>query len=135
VYEDNGEIWYSKSSDEGATWSVEELVSEGPDKGNAFPSVTINQTDGNLYAVWQRDLGDGTYDIVFRKRTPSAWDAAVTVTTAASPPAGTLPQPVISIKRSGVGGFFKMRILVMYISSNNSLKYKYSSNEGSTWII
>ncbi|NIX02340.1 MAG: hypothetical protein GWN13_29705 [Phycisphaerae bacterium] len=113
VYEDNGEIWYSKSTDEGSSWGVEELLSIGPDKGNAYPSVAINEGDGSLYVAWQRDLGNGSYDILFNKRSSSGWGTPKTVTADVSPPSGTLPQPVVSIKRSGEGTLTN-RIMVMF---------------------
>ncbi len=133
VYEDNGEIWYSKSTDEGSTWGVEELVSTGPDKGNEFPSIAINETNDSLYVVWQRDLGNGSYDILFNKRSSTWRTTPETVASNVTPPAGTLPQPVISIKRSGTGSVIN-KILVMYISGNNSLKYRYRTDQfGNSW--
>ncbi|NIR48145.1 MAG: T9SS type A sorting domain-containing protein [Phycisphaerae bacterium] len=49
-----------------------------------------------------------------------------------SPPSGTLPQPVISIKRSGEGTLTN-RILVMYISENNTLDNRISTDGGAKW--
>ncbi len=131
IYESNGEIWYTKSTDEGSTWSVEELVSAGSIKGKGFPAIAINQNNGYLYACWQRDLGNGSYEIYFSRRTTS-WSSPVLVATV-SPPSGTKPQPVITIKRSSDANGAFNKLLVMYISSSNSLRYKTSTNEGSTW--
>ncbi len=67
VFESNGEIHYVKSVNEGATWTSETLVSAG-DGSNAYPSLAINETNDSLYVVWQRDLGNDSYDILFNKR-------------------------------------------------------------------
>ncbi len=132
LYESMGEIWYTTSTNEGSTWSAEARVSSG-NGSNSHVSVAINQTDGSLYVTWQRSLGNGSYEILFRKRTSSSWQTQRVVAATVTPPSGTLPQPVISIKRSGVISNFINKILVMYIASSNSLRYRFSEDDGVSW--
>ena len=47
VYESNGDVYYTKSTDDGASWVTEELISGG-DKKSHFPTITLC---GDGYAV------------------------------------------------------------------------------------
>jgi BNR/Asp-box repeat protein len=50
-----GEIFFSKSSDGGATWTAEKKISEGLANQGAVPAVA---SDGTLYVVWNGDDPD-----------------------------------------------------------------------------
>jgi len=57
VYESGGDIWYTKSSDQGATWSSEKLVSDGLG-GNSKPAVDVVMKDVNemhVYFAWVKN--------------------------------------------------------------------------------
>jgi hypothetical protein len=79
VYEDNGEIWYTNSYDNGKTWQIELLIS-GKSSEDAYytnPSITCSYDyGGNVHIVWEC-VGQTTYgdihDIEYRRKNYDGW--------------------------------------------------------------
>ncbi len=72
VYEDNGEIYFTSSSNNGTDWSPEIRLSEG-DGNNHFPSIAINEP-GNLAVTWeQHDLSNNLIWIVIKMYHNDQW--------------------------------------------------------------
>jgi hypothetical protein len=64
AYESEGDIWYTTSANNGATWSAERLISAGT-TNNSYPCIT--QRNGDVYVVWQRSEGGTYWDIGYRR--------------------------------------------------------------------
>lgn len=74
VYQSAGDIWYTRSTDNGVTWSPEIMLSAG--NGTAHnPSITDQQLNTNfIYAFWVDKCSTGQgYSIYERKFYPSNW--------------------------------------------------------------
>lgn len=54
VYEDNGEIWHSYTSDNGQSWSEDEMISSGEYGNCKNPSLAVHDGTSLLFAVWER---------------------------------------------------------------------------------
>ncbi len=92
VYESAGEIYYLSSSDNGATWSNEVLVSDG-NGGNKYPSIDL--INGIIVIVWQKEL-TGTGKICMRRKTASGWQAQQEATSFLAS-AGFTATPVVAV--------------------------------------
>lgn len=76
VYEDNNEIWYSTSSDQGQTWSKEIRISpqkytDSNGRPHTFANPSIACTSGQLYTVWEEIIQNGSsryHYVTFRKK-------------------------------------------------------------------
>ncbi len=66
VYPSNGDILFSKSTDNGVSWSSEMSISEGT-FGCNHPSII--ERSNSIYAVWQRTSDGVNYDIVYNYST------------------------------------------------------------------
>jgi len=85
VYEDNGEIYYTTSDDDGETWSNEIRISNVGGT-NKYPSIAdyISEEDNYILAVWQNDGR-----IFLRCKTPSGWSSTHEVSILSTDPDAT----------------------------------------------
>ena len=76
VYPDSGRILYTKSTNNGTSWSSEVSISDTL-LGCRYPSIT--ERSGSLYVVWQRANGSN-WDVVYSYSTNggSTWHSPVT---------------------------------------------------------
>ena len=124
VFETGSEIYYQKSTDGGATWSVYTRLSLG-NGSNKFPSIA--ERSGKLYAIWQRKIAANTYNLLLRHFTGTSWGTIRTVTSSIA--SSNDPLPVIAISKPSAS--FEM--MVAY-RTGSGLKSKLStSTNGSIW--
>jgi len=71
VYEDNGEIYYTYSDNDGESWSKEIRISEGIG-GNSYPSISCISVS-TAGVVWQYHNGDFGGKIKFRMKKLGSW--------------------------------------------------------------
>lgn len=73
VYESAGEVFYTTSSDNGNTWSAEQLISNGAGL-SYYPSLAV--VDNYVYAVWAYQEMVDFWTLKFRRKIlTGAWDA------------------------------------------------------------
>ncbi len=72
VYADHGEIYYTYSTDDGASWSAEQRLSDGGGN-NRSPAIAVDES-GNLAVVWQQGQS-----IWFRLRKNGNWQSPLEV--------------------------------------------------------
>lgn len=120
-------IFISKSTDQGQTWSAEVKVDDQTSWHQISPAIAIDQSD-NLYCVWHQMAG-GFEHVLFSKSTDggATWSASVPVDDAS---AGTyIGSPDIKINDAN-------EILVVW-DDNRSGSYRCqftkSTDEGATW--
>jgi|GEM_PF-1665358 len=77
VYESLGEIYYSYSTDNGSTWSAEQLLSDGQ-ANNSNPSIEVDYS-GYLHLVWAKKDGS-EISIKYRRKTASGWESTQELT-------------------------------------------------------
>jgi hypothetical protein len=63
--EDNGGIYYKKSTDGGATWVTEKKITSTPGYAQEMPAMAVDSAD-NLHVVW-KDSAPGNYEIYYKK--------------------------------------------------------------------
>ena len=80
VYEDNGEIYYTTSTDNGATWSKDLRLSDG-NGYNLSPSIDKFWNNGQVVVVWQKESNA----ILMRRKAVSSWQAIQTVAGVSAP--------------------------------------------------
>jgi len=93
VYEENGEIYYTASDDNGATWANEVRISDGSGD-NKYPSIDLHSVNSIPIVVWQRDNGF-TGDIFMRRKFNGSWETTQLVTQFFASP-GFTATPVIN---------------------------------------
>jgi outer membrane protein OmpA-like peptidoglycan-associated protein len=79
IYEKTNRIFYSYSSDGGATWTEEQVTSQG---NQAHPGIAVDSSD-NIHIVWTGSgwgTNTGFNNIQYRKRTSGGWQAQEGVT-------------------------------------------------------
>src|SRR6266576_211270 len=64
----NNSVFFSRSLDEGATFSSPLNLSNNPGGSVLFPQVAIDSTTGNIYAAWF-DSNSGSPGIIFSRST------------------------------------------------------------------
>jgi M6 family metalloprotease-like protein len=124
VYESGGEIYYTKSNDDGVSWGRTYTDRKRLSTflgNNKYPSIA--ERSGNLYVVWQRYAVDH-YAVYFRKSTDNGatWSA---VTTISSNLGSNTPLPIIASPAAN-----ELMIVCRFI---NDLYWKRSIDNGSTW--
>ncbi|MDZ7289193.1 MAG: S8 family serine peptidase [candidate division KSB1 bacterium] len=72
VYESGNQIYFTKSTDNGSTWSDPPARLSDGFMQNNFPCIA--ERSGNLYVVWQRKNGS-THDILYRSYASGAWSS------------------------------------------------------------
>lgn len=128
VYESAGEIYYTFSTDNGATWSNEIMLSSN-DGNNKYPSLAAYQN--KIYVVWQRTTSTNNYTVYVRRYTGSSWAGRQTLGSA-SLTTGNNPLPVITLKEILVGGLTKIRGLAVWKGAS-ALRFRTSDDDGATW--
>ena len=63
VFYSGGEIFFRRSNDNGSTWQVTKRLSEG-NGAYSRPALTTYY-DNSIHVVWQRNLGNRTWDIYY----------------------------------------------------------------------
>ncbi|MCR4440519.1 MAG: hypothetical protein NUW13_16040, partial [candidate division KSB1 bacterium] len=121
VYDTEGEIYYQKSTDGGASWGAYKRL--GPRTGNNhYPSITGTST--KQFVVWQRyKATTGKYDTYFARNLGSGWSTAA-ITNLSNLTSTTDPLPVVTYKAKPGGGY---RLLVC---AKNSSGIRYVTNDG-----
>lgn len=128
VYESAAEIYYTFSTDNGATWSNEIMLSSS-DGNNKYPSIAAYQN--KIYVIWQRTTSTNNYTVYVRRYNGSSWIARQTLGTA-SLTTGNNPLPVITLKEVYVGGQTKIRGLAVWKGAS-ALRFRTSDDDGATW--
>ncbi len=150
VYRDGGRIYVTYSSD-GSTWSREHRVS-GVLENCDHAHIAAGMESGYVYIVWERALGNRTYEVYFSRTTDggASWSTPqlmATVTTSYYQAYG--PQPVIAEMRTLQSGIepngaqstdgtnappptYDYHLVLVYVT-DNGLKWRYSSDHGSSW--
>jgi len=76
------DIYFSRSGDNGLSWSPDTMVSGGhiSSHGKYSPDITVRRADGSFWVVWQDDRSDGG-DIYYSVSHDqgAAWDTAAAV--------------------------------------------------------
>lgn len=125
---DGWEVFYRRSSDNGASWDITERISAG-DSHNRRQciSVTDEGNDDGVHVVWQRKKDNGKYQVVYRKstNTGSSWQDIVLladdITCSYYQSAG--PMPVITSISSGS----TYKLIVVWVTSGG-LRYRIYNN-------
>lgn len=122
VYEANGEVWYTKTTDGGANWSVEKLISERSGT-NSFPCIA--ERGGRIYVVWQK-LNGSSYDVYFHKSTDggATWPDGNRQTRATGVGSNP-PLPVITSPATDK--------LTLVSRTASNLTSQISTNDGGAW--
>ncbi len=128
VYESAGEIYYIVSTDNGATWSNEILLSTVAGN-NKYPSLASYQN--KIYVIWQRTTSTNNYTVYARRYTSGSWAAPQTLGSA-SLTTGNNPLPVITMKEVLVGGLTKIRLISVWKGAS-ALRFRTSEDDGATW--
>ncbi|MBI2428904.1 MAG: S8 family serine peptidase [Ignavibacteriales bacterium] len=73
VYHSAGDVWYTRSTDNGTTWSPEEKVSAGNEGSQRFnPAIDVDGL-GTVFVAYECIL-DGTHrGMLLKKKTASSW--------------------------------------------------------------
>lgn len=74
IWTSGNDVWYSASSDEGATWTTPENVSFNPKTNSINPSIAIDSTD-TPYVTWE-EIESDKHTIQYAKRFATDWSAA-----------------------------------------------------------
>jgi hypothetical protein len=121
VFETEGEICYEKLTSSTALSKFQRLSSGNGN--NKYPCIA--ERGGKLYVVWQRYDGS-SYDVYFRKSTDGGASWATAAELASN--TGNLPAvpAIISPATSTLMVVYRNR-------ATNKLKYKVSTNDGSSW--
>jgi len=120
----NYEIYYKKSTDEGATWSTNKRLTYNSG-GSRFPTIGVDSS-GTLHVVWQDDT-PGNFEIYYKKSTDGgiSWAANKRLTSTQ----GGSETPVIGIDSSG-------NLHVVWgddTPGNYEIYYRKSIDGGATW--
>ena len=83
VYEDNGEIWYTYSTNEGATWHKETRLSDGNGYSHS-PSIAIGSSN-KYHVVWEEKIPNFQNNIVYKNQGAEANEVGQTTLTNAYP--------------------------------------------------
>ena len=120
----NGDIWYTTSSDGGATWSDASQVTTNPDS-DYDPAIT-QTADGKVWVVW-RSYRSGNSDIWYKTSADGGetWSADYQLTT--DPNWDELP----TITQTDDGKVWV--VWTSYRSGGNGIWCKTSSDGGETW--
>lgn len=119
-------IYMSKSTDEGQTWSVEIKVDDQSSWHQISPAIAIDQSD-NLYCVWHQMAG--SEHILFSKSTDggTTWSASVPVDN--TPPGTYIGSPDIVVNDNN-------DILVVWDDNRSGTyqcQFSKSTDGGATW--
>jgi hypothetical protein len=128
VYESAGEIYYTFSTDNGATWSNEIMLSAN-DGNNKYPSIAAYQN--KVYVIWQRTTSTNNYTVYIRRYNGSSWIARQSLGTA-SLTSGNNPLPVITMKEVYVGSLRKIRVISVWKGAS-ALRFRTSDDDGVFW--
>ncbi|MCK6563069.1 exo-alpha-sialidase, partial [bacterium] len=118
VYESSGEVYYQKSTDGGSMWSGYKRLSSG-NGSNKYPCLA--ERSGSLFAVWQRYTGS-THVVYHRRYASGAWGSTQTLDSNAG---ANAPLPVIASPAANE--------LMMVYRSGGNLKWRRSTDNGSSW--
>jgi hypothetical protein len=121
--DDNHEIYYKRSTDNGTTWGVDVNLSNEPNM-SWYPSVAVS--DSNVHVVWQ-DYRDNNYEIYYKRSTDSgaSWGTDTRLTYS-DPWWSWMPSVAVS------GPYIHV---VWWDSSagNWEIYYKRSTDNGASW--
>lgn len=92
-------LYYAKSSDSGATWSLPSKITDAIEDEISTPALGIDNAGNNLYLVWEDRNSSDDADIYFTKSTDKAvtWSTPVNLTNTI----GDTEDPDISIDSQG----------------------------------
>lgn len=113
VWDTDGDILFTRSTDGGASWSGDVYLSRGV-SGGSFPCIT--ERNGSLYAAWQRANG-GSWEIVYNYSSDAglSWQALpLTHTSGISCPS---PGPTPVVLAGTPGNSFEL--MIVYRQSTN----------------
>ncbi|MEK6650363.1 MAG: sialidase family protein, partial [Bacteroidota bacterium] len=122
VYESEGDIFFTKSTDNGVSWAQSVYLSKNYIPSD-YPSIT--ERGGQLYVIWQTKVGSG-YNVYFTQSTNggNSWlSAPVTMASSLVTP---LPGPTPVIAATGPSASFGLMIVYRTASdlrSNYSTTY------------
>ncbi len=115
-------LYYRKSTDNGFTWSGENLISrEGEVVVSEKRNICITASEDQLYVVYSVDVG-GDYSVMFCRSTNNGgiWEGYQAIEDELS----TLPQPSISLADDSIRVVYCDEPDIVYVASGNN---------GNTW--
>ena len=120
LYSYNGEIWFSRSTDNGSTWSPAVLISTNSES-SFNPAIAID-IEGNINVVWQGHLKDND-GICFSRSTDygATWSPAEIVSSGLRDRG-----PEIAVDNEG-------NIIVVWYDHNPMVLFSRSIDYGMTW--
>jgi len=120
----NGEIYYTQSTDKGATWTAARRLT-WTSGGSELPALRIDSSD-NLHLAWQ-DNSPGNSEVYYKKSTDggTTWTANKRLTWTT----GSSERPVVGADSAGT-------LHVAWVDNtpgNTEIYHKRSTNAGVTW--
>jgi predicted neuraminidase len=118
----NGEIYYKKSTDGGATWSTSKRLT-WTSGGSFHPALAVSS--GNLHLVWE-DTTPGNSEIYYKKSTDegATWSTSKRLAWTS----GNTNYPAISVDPSG-----HLHVVWQDTTGNHEIYYTNSTDGGATW--
>ncbi|MBD3224604.1 MAG: T9SS type A sorting domain-containing protein [Caldithrix sp.] len=138
VYEDDGKIWYTTSSDDGYNWTKEELVAQSDYQGT-FDAYATNPSlakfDDILYLVWTEVVSDQDFYIWLNElnlnETDPSWSEAEFVWLRNVQLNLKVPSPAIDILKRENGE--AIPIIVYDYANNNDYYLEGFQKEDGVW--
>jgi hypothetical protein len=122
VYEDQGQIYYTLSADEGLTWLPETKLSTDP-ATNKYPTICRRYSDGAISVVWTK-IEAGTHYLWYKQRNYGIWNAQ------GSWNLGNLSsqsQPTALFRKDGPGQYEELFIICHGIYNSQEKLYIYQA--------
>jgi hypothetical protein len=125
----NSEIYFTKSTDSGNTWSGEKRVTWNA--GNSFRPLIAHESTGNIHVIWADD-STGSYQVLYRKSTNdgATWYPTKRMTWT-SKPAFRLAMTVDSTDTIYV--FFELGYYDIYLKKSTDSGASWTGTKRITW--
>lgn len=69
-------VTYAYSNNGGASWNSNPIGATGMNVGNFYPTLTLDQSTGNVFAFWiESDVTGSYYSLICMKNTTGTWTA------------------------------------------------------------
>lgn len=122
--DNNWEIYYKRSLDAGAVWSVIDTRLTDNPNWSYLPSVAVSGS--NVHVVWEDDR-DGNADVYYKRSTDggTTWETDFRLTVDPGPQG----QPSVAVS----GSYVHVVWADYTIMGNSEIYYKHSTDGGTTW--
>ena len=120
---ENGDIYFSRSTDQGASWSYPLNISDTPDDSDQ-PALAVS--GGRIYVVWE-EAAAGNRDIYFSRSSDSgaSWSSALNV----SHDSGSSTYPALAVDSGGA----IQAAWQTHSPGNDEIYFCRSTDWGATW--